>query len=77
METSPKPSDPKKKQRNSLLRFSGLAFQMGGTIGGLTYAGVYLDNKFPKEFPVFTLIFSLSSVFIALYLVIRDVNKDQ
>lgn len=77
METSPRPSDPKKKQRNPLLRFSGLAFQMGGTIGGLTYAGVYLDKKYPKEFPIFTLILSLSSVFIALYLVIRDVKKNE
>lgn len=65
-----------KKQRNALLRFTGLAFQMGGTIGALTYLGVYIDRSSQREFPIYTLILSLFSVFVALYIVIRDVQKD-
>jgi hypothetical protein len=76
METKPKPNEPKKKQRNALLRFTGLAFQMGGTIGALTYLGIHLDRSSQREFPIYTLVLSLFSVFVALYMVIRYVQKE-
>lgn len=60
-------------------RYSGIAFQMIVVIGLGSYAGVKLDDAFPNEYSLFTIIFSLISVAIALYYVIRqvsDLSKD-
>jgi len=48
---------------------------MAVIIGAGTYGGHVLDSKYSKDFPLYTLILSLLSVFIALYLVIREVLK--
>lgn len=57
-----------------------MAFQMGAIIGLGAWGGVQLDEKFQNETKLFTIILSLFSIFIALYLVIKDVinmqNKD-
>ena len=69
--------NPNKKQKiNAYAKYSGMAFQMGIIIAGGTYGGVLLDRRSTREFPLFTLIFSLLSVFIALYLVIKQVIND-
>ncbi len=65
----------KNKSLRKYARFSGLAFEMIAIIGGGSFAGVKLDQRNANEFPLFTLIFSLSSVMIALYLVIKAVIK--
>ncbi len=60
-------------------KYSGLGIQMGVIIGGLTWLGTFLDDKYASK-PLWTVVLSLISVFIALYLVIREVinmNKDQ
>lgn len=57
------------------MRFSGIVFQMAAIIGAGTYGGHILDKRYSEDFPLYTLIFSLLSVFIALFLVIRDVIK--
>jgi ATP synthase protein I len=54
-------------------KFSGIVFEMLVIIGGGTFFGNWLDEKKGKDFPLFTLIFSLISVGIALYIVIRQV----
>jgi len=54
-----------------------MAFQMGATIGLGSWAGVKLDEKFETESKIFTIILSLFSVGVAMYLVIRDVTKMQ
>ena len=59
-------------------KYSALGIQMGIIIGGLTWLGTFLDQKYVTT-PLWTVVLSLSSVFIALYLVIKEVikmNKD-
>ncbi|GMN07808.1 hypothetical protein MTsPCn5_31970 [Croceitalea sp. MTPC5] len=67
---------PKKKQSvNSYARFSGMAFQMIAIIGGGTYLGVFLDDKFPNKHNIYTVICSLFAVLIAIYFVVRQIIK--
>ena len=63
----------KKKPLNQFFKFSNIALQMGIIIGVGAYAGVKLDEYLQKEFPLFTLLFSLFAVFSALYYVIKEV----
>jgi uncharacterized membrane protein YfcA len=64
-----------KKSHNKYARFSGVAFQMAVTIFIGTYIGVKLDEKYPNENNVYTLVFSLIFVFAALYTVIKQVKN--
>ena len=69
-----KPKDSKaNKKPNKFLRFTSVAFQMGGTTFLGNYFGEWLDAKYNKDYwePTVTLI----SVFIAMYLVIAQVIK--
>ncbi len=67
---------PKKKQSvNSYAQFSGMAFQMIAIIGGGTYFGVFLDDKFPNKHNIYTVICSLFAVLIAIYFVVRQIIK--
>jgi len=68
----------KKKKNNPLnayAQFSGIAFQMIAIIGIGVYLGVKLDEKYPNKYKLFTLIFSLLAIGIALYSVIRQVSE--
>ncbi|NQY10889.1 MAG: AtpZ/AtpI family protein [Flavobacteriales bacterium] len=60
---------------NSYLRFSGMAFQMFGTIMVGAYGGMKLDEYLESESNVYTAILSILSIFVAMYLVIKDVLK--
>ncbi|TDS57917.1 AtpZ/AtpI family protein [Myroides indicus] len=60
---------------NQYIRFSGIAFQMGIVIAAGIYLGVWLDEKYTNTYSLFTVICSLLSVFISLFLVIRQVHK--
>jgi len=48
---------------------------MGATIFLGAYAGKWLDQKYPSEKNWFTIILTLLSVAIALFNVLRQVNK--
>jgi hypothetical protein len=63
------------KGLNSYARFSAVGIQMGLIILAGTYLGVYLDEKFQFEIAVLTIVCSLASVALALYLVIREVSR--
>ncbi|MDC3326474.1 MAG: AtpZ/AtpI family protein [Flavobacteriaceae bacterium] len=66
----------KKKERlNNYARFSGVGFQMLATIGVGVWGGIKLDNIYPNNYQVFTVICSLISIGVALYLVIKQVTK--
>jgi ATP synthase protein I len=62
-----------KKQVNSYLRFSTVAFQMGAIIGLMTWLGVWLDSRFNPAGAAFTVVCSLLGVAAGLYLIIKEV----
>lgn len=66
---------PKKSQLNNYARFSGIAFQMIAIIALGSYGGVKLDELYPDFYPMFTLVCSLASVAVAMYLVIKQVGN--
>ena len=63
-----------KKQLNKYARFSGIGFQMAVTIFIGTYIGMKLDEKYPNENNIFTVVFSLLFVFVSLYIVIKQIK---
>ena len=67
--------DSNKKQANKWLVFMNIPFQMGLIIFLGVIFGQWLDEKFKIEGSILTIVFSLLAVFIALYNVIRQVNK--
>ena len=67
--------DSNKKQANKWLIFMNIPFQMGLIIFLGVMLGQWLDEKFKIEGSILTIVFSLLAVFIALYNVIRQVNK--
>lgn len=56
------------------LKYSGIGFQMIATILLGVLIGMFLDNKFETD-NIFTAIFSLIFVVIALYVVLKDFIK--
>lgn len=62
-------------QFKSYLRFTTIVWEMLVIIGAGTWGGLELDKRREDEFPLFTVILSLASVFIAIYLVIKQVKN--
>lgn len=58
------------------VKFIQMGMQMALTIGLLTWAGYWLDGKMENKNPIMTLIFSLGSIAISLYNVIRQLPKE-
>jgi hypothetical protein len=52
-----------------------MGLKMAIIMGGGTYGGIELDKYLQLKFPVFTLIFSMLSVFLAIYYFIKDFIK--
>jgi F0F1-type ATP synthase assembly protein I len=52
-----------------------MAVQMGVTIGGGVWLGKWLDQRMATSKPWFTLALALFAVLIAMYNVIRDLNR--
>jgi hypothetical protein len=68
--------DPRQKpQSNNALKYSGMAFQMAVIISLGVFGGVKLDGYLNLNIPIFTLILSLLSVGVAIYLSIKDFIK--
>lgn len=61
---------------SNLAKYSGLAFQMLGTIGLGVYGGLKLDEWQQNKFPLWTLGLSLGSVAGSLYLLIKQVKSE-
>lgn len=73
-------SKKEKRQLNNYAKFSSLAFQMFAIIGLGSFVGVKLDEYYPNQHNLYTLILSLSSVLISLYYIIRRIissSKDK
>lgn len=71
----------KKNQKDSPLKFyarySTLAIQMIVIIVGGAFGGKAIDNWLDWEFPVFTLVLTILSVVIALFIGLRDLFKEK
>lgn len=70
---SQQPDQDQKKQLKTYARLSGIGIQMLAIIGLGTFIGVKLDDKFPNENNLYTLVLSLSAVIIAIIYVIRRI----
>ncbi|MCX6247057.1 MAG: AtpZ/AtpI family protein [Bacteroidetes bacterium] len=67
-------SDPKKQQLNSYARYSGMGFQMLAIILAGVFGGYKLDQWLHTR-PILIIVFSILSVFIAIYSITRDLLK--
>lgn len=52
-----------------------MAVQMAAIIVGGVLGGIELDKYLKIKFPIFTLVLTLLSVFLAIYYFIRDIIK--
>ncbi len=69
-------NDPKKSTLFHFARYSGLAFEMLGIIALGSWGGYKLDEYLANEFPIWTVVLSLLSVFASLYLVLKDLMQN-
>ncbi len=74
MEKPEKTKEPK-KPLNDYARYSGMAIQMIVIILIGVLGGIKLDEFLSLKFPIFTLVLTLLSVFLAMFFVIRDFLK--
>ena len=63
------------KNTSKWLALINIPIQMGVIIFLLSYFGTWLDEKYPNKYSAYTIIFSLLSVFLSLYTVIKQVNN--
>lgn len=75
MKEKEKKKKKEKEPPNAFLKYTGMATQMAVVIAMGVFGGIYLDEKLALETPWFTLILSLLSVMMALFMTIRDLNK--
>lgn len=68
---------PKKSPNsfNAYAKYSGLGIQMALIIGGGSYGGYKLDEYYNNTTPIFTIILSLASIGLAMYVVLKDFIK--
>ncbi|GAB2577360.1 AtpZ/AtpI family protein [Spirosoma areae] len=70
--------EPLKKvteKTTSFVQFSGIAFQMLGTIGLGVWAGMKLDAWQQNARPIWTIVLSLTAIGASLYLFIRQLTE--
>ena len=68
----------KKKPLNAYIKYSSLTIQIAIIIVAGSLFGSYLDEKKPISIPIYTIIFSLTAIFFALYYVLKKINnKDE
>jgi len=63
------------KQLNAYAKYSALGLQMALIIGGGCYGGFKLDEYYHNSTPIFTIILSLLSIGLAMYVVLKDFIK--
>lgn len=72
MQDSP---NPKKNNYKKWLILINIPFQMGITIFLFSYLGSWLDQEYPNQDNLYVKIITMVGVVLALYNVIRQVNK--
>ena len=68
----PEKNQSPQKQPNNFIKYSNLGIQMAVIIGFGCWGGYKLDQRYPNQYNVYTIILSLVSIFTALYLVLKD-----
>ncbi|CAN5372373.1 hypothetical protein BH09BAC4_BH09BAC4_17370 [soil metagenome] len=63
------------EKSTSFAQFSGMAFQMLGTIGLGVWVGMKLDQWQNNHRPIWTIVLSLTAIGASLYLFIRQLTK--
>lgn len=76
MSISPEPPPSGSNRLRAFAKYSGLAFQMLAIIGGSTWLGTWLDERYQSRNPWFTIGLMLLGVLVALFQVIRSLTKD-
>ncbi len=67
---------PKKEQQlNQYIKYSAIAFQMAGIIGAGVWLGYWLDERYSTKTPWFTISIGIFSIFVALYVSLKDFLK--
>jgi len=66
---------PPRSQLPNYARYSGIAVQMGVVIFAGVWGGHQLDKQLHCAYPLFTLLFSLVSVPLAIYFAVKDFIK--
>ena len=64
-----------KKRLNKFLVLTGISFQMGATIYLFTYLGKWLDEKYPHNIKLFTLILSITGVIVSMYAINKQLKR--
>ena len=71
-----KGSNGDKQNANNFAKYSAISFQMLATIGLFAFAGYKIDEGKNNKTPVFATIFSFIGVVVSLYMVIKQLNKN-
>lgn len=66
-----------KKQLDNYAKYSGIAFQMLAIIFIGVFGGYKLDEYLNFKIPIFTIVLSLLSVSLAIYLAVKDFLKQK
>ena len=66
---------PTTEKTTSFVQFSGIAFQMLGTIGLGVWGGMKIDEWQNNRTPVWTIILSMTAIGASLYLFIKQLTK--
>tara|TARA_B100001778_G_C18114340_1_gene417650 strand:+ start:19 stop:252 length:234 start_codon:yes stop_codon:yes gene_type:complete len=66
----------KKKQLKSYAYYTSLITQMSAIIIAGAFAGNHLDEKHQTAQPIYTILLSLGSIFLALYYVLKKINTE-
>jgi F0F1-type ATP synthase assembly protein I len=72
LSNQPKKSD---KNPNIALKYTGMVFQMAGTIGLGVFIGKQLDAYWGFEKAIMTAVCALLGLGIAFYLIMKDVSR--
>jgi hypothetical protein len=74
MEERPQPN--KKKPVSSYMKYSGLAFQLLGSMAIFGWLGYKLDQKLSLEFPAFMLLFGFLAFGSVMYQVYKSIKQE-
>lgn len=64
-----------RKNANSFIKYSAIAFQMLATIGLFSFAGYKLDGYLETDKPIYTALLGIVGVAASLYQVVKQLNK--